>query len=266
MTTASTEQPVILVHGFGDHGSALPYQRLRAALPPWPLRIVSYDHQGHGTRRTEPPPRWSSLLDDLDSRRRHLAAACGCEPALIGLSLGALLALDLAVSGRAGASAIVAGAAPVGPIGASRTAVLAARLLGRWVPALPLRPALDLTNVATNPDVVRSYVGDPLFHQDLRAGLAADIFKARSRVLTGAAGLTNRVLLLHGTEDRIAKWDGVFAGLAPPNRCSVRLFPGARHNIWLEPCVDEGAAAIAEFLIGGCRSAGVPPKSGSVAR
>lgn len=241
--------PVLLVHGLGDHSQALPYRRLTEALAQWPLHVAAYDQRGHGTRRDEFPFRWVDLLDDLDARRRAMAADHGIEPALIGLSMGALLALDLAVAGRAGTSRVVAAAAPVGPIGASRVAILAGRWLGRWLPQVPIRPALDTTAIATDQALVHDYISDPLFHQELCAGLAGDLLAARDRVLARAAGLANDVLMLHGTDDRIAVWDGAFAARTPSGRCRVRLFSTARHNLWLEPAVTDAASAIGAFLL-----------------
>jgi alpha-beta hydrolase superfamily lysophospholipase len=238
--------PVLVVHGFGDHGRALPYQQLAVELAKHQRPMVTYDHRGHGTDRAAMAGvRWTDLCRDLTEVRNALEARIGVPPVVLGVSMGALVALDTAIAGQLGQSRVITIGAPVGPLAASRVAVMASRVLGRVWPTLPIRPNLDKTSIASDARTVRAYTSDPLFHQDMTAGFGSDLLSAHLRVRTSGVSLQNAVTMVYGTADRIAPWDGEFARQVQPHLCAVRRFNGYRHNLLLEPSLPEVAAMVA---------------------
>lgn len=238
--------PVLVVHGFGDHGRALPYQHLAVELAKHHRAVVTYDHRGHGTDRAGMrSARWADLSQDLVQVRNGLEARIGAPPLVVGVSMGGLLALDTAIAGQLGQSRLFTIGAPVGPVGASRLVQSASRLLARVWPTFPIKPNLDKASIASDARMVREYTSDPLFHQDMTAAFGNDLLLAITRVRAGGADLRNAVTMVYGTADRIAPWDGDFARKVRPGLCVVRQFNGYRHNLLLEPGLPEVAAMIA---------------------
>lgn len=238
--------PVLVVHGFGDHGCALPYRHLAVELAKHRRAVVTYDHRGHGTDRAGMrAARWVDLSRDLAEMRNALEARIGAPPLVLGVSMGGLLALDTAIAGQLGQSRLFTIGAPVGLVSASRLAQSASRLLARVWPTFPVNPNLDKASIASDARMVREYTSDPLFHQEMTAGFGNDLLSCIARVRAGGADLRNAVTMVYGTADRIAPWDGEFARRVRPGLCVVRQFNGFRHNLLLEPSLPEVAALIA---------------------
>lgn len=238
-------QPVLGVHGLGDHGRALPYRLLAAVLADAGYGLVTYDQRGHGD--VAPSARGRATWNDLRRDLRVMHVSLGAPP-IVGISMGALLALDHVLAGGDAACPVVAAAAPLGAVRAAPLATLAARHLGAWFPGLNIGVRFDPQWIAADAEAVRLYTGDPLFHRDLGARLAAELLGAIERVHTAAGRLANPLLLLHGTDDRIAPWDAGFARRAPRGRCTVRLFEGGRHNLFIDSCRAQVFAAVIAHL------------------
>lgn len=233
---------IVAVHGLGDHGRALPSMRLAHGLARHGLATWTFDLRGHGdvAVRDRGLAEWARLIDDL----RAVVCAAGRDSpgpvAICGISLGALLAFELALDARADVAGVALAAAPFGPVRASRIAQGAARWLGRRLPRLPLATGIDLDAVADDPDAVRAWRGDDRVRTRVGAGLAAAALAAPARLRALAPRVRVPVLLQHGLDDRLAPWDPTFATALPTAWCTVRTYPDARHNLYL----DRGAARV----------------------
>ncbi len=242
----------VLVHGLGDHGLALPYRLLAAALVAAGWRVWSYDQRGHGRAGDHPPARLPGLEADL---RQLLGLARASLPGgvpvvAVGLSMGALVALRACAAHPGAASGVVAASAPLGPVTAHPAAVLAATLLGRWLPGLPLQAGLDIGAVTDHPGHLARYTADPLFSTRTRMGLAADLLAAVKGLRAQAAALPLPALFLHGRQDRIAPWDeGLAAALAGPGRV-LHLLDHGHHNLFLDQGRQAAFDAIAAWGAG----------------
>jgi pimeloyl-ACP methyl ester carboxylesterase len=120
--------PLLLVHGLG--GAAVNFTEL-APLLARSHRVLVPDLPGHGG--TAPLPRVESI-DDLAAHARAVAAREGMLPtAVLGYSMGGLVALRLAVAAPKAVSSVCL-VAPAGIVSATRRARL-------WVGIGILRPA-----------------------------------------------------------------------------------------------------------------------------
>ncbi len=153
---------------------------------------------------------------------------------LAGLSMGALVALETALADPTGLQGLVIAAAPLGPVRASKFALLLTRLLSRLAPTLPIAPRLDLASISKDAALVKEYVSDPLFHQRLTIGFAKELLSASARLRTAVADLRIPTLHLHGEADRIAPWDEASVRAFPQHLYSRRLYGAAGHNLFLE--------------------------------
>jgi alpha-beta hydrolase superfamily lysophospholipase len=230
---------VILVHGLAEHSGR--YEHVGAHLAAAGCAVHAYDHQGHGrsSGTRSHVRRFAHLLDDLEG---FVATVRAQQPSLplfvVGHSLGGLLVIEYASQRDPDVSGVVtSGAALSLPGDLSQGRIWMARSL-RWIaPRLSLSAGLDPEALSRDPEVVRSYLEDPLVHRRISASFASEIVSAVERAPSAAARIRVPTLLLHGEEDRLCPVEGsrrFYAELKVTPR-DLRTYPGLRHEIFNEP-------------------------------
>jgi pimeloyl-ACP methyl ester carboxylesterase len=248
--------PVVLVHGLG--GAAVNFAEL-APLLARRHRVLIPDLPGHGG--TEPLPKLEGLGDLAD----HVAATArheGMLPvAVVGYSMGGVVALRLAVS-RPDEVAALALVAPAGIVSQTRRAHI-------WLTVVAaLRPA-GLVALARGAVARRPNLRVPVFGywgaQDPRALAPRSVLglleaqREHTDVRGAATALLredprpdlDRVdcpsLLLWGARDRLVPLEDGFE-YARRLRCPIRVVPAAGHLVVGEYPV-ETAALLEEFFL-----------------
>jgi alpha-beta hydrolase superfamily lysophospholipase len=228
---------IVTVHGLGDHGRALPYVRLADALVSAGFRVVSYDQAEHGTRkgRAGERARMHGLVAELGSVAR---AARGDGPqtplVAVGLSMGAMVAIRAANEEPDLFDGLIAASAPLGPVGAGRAAILAATILGRVIPGMPLNPGIDMTGITNNAADRAAYLSDPLCRTTTRMGLASDLLATAKELGALVGSVRIPALFLHGQRDSIAPWPHEVAAALQARGHAVEIFPQGYHNLFLD--------------------------------
>src|SRR4051812_9886116 len=170
----------------------------------------------------------------LECARRHPVAPVF----LYGHSLGSLLALDYLLGRPAVplAGAVVSAVGVHSALREQRAKVAAARVLGRVAPGLRLASGIDPDTLSRDPAVVAAYRADPLVHDRASTGFALDALEAIDRILAAPPNAAVPLLLLHGSEDRIAYVSGSreLTAAAPSVR-QLRVYEGLAHEIHHEP-------------------------------
>lgn len=244
---------LVLVHGFGEHVGS--FSHVLEALAGADRAVLGFDERGHGRSPGQRghAARWQLYRDDLAAFVRQARERLPGVPVFpIGNSLGTIRALELALDAPELVAGIVLCSAPLGAVGASRPAMLAARLLSRFAPRLPIRPGLDLSNLSRDAARAKAYAEDGLFHQWATARGAAEALGAIETLRSRAAGLRTPLLMLHGSEDAIARPDDAFFLAAAAADKQRKIYAGARHNLFQETNRDEVVADIIAWI--GARS------------
>ncbi|HSK16488.1 MAG TPA: alpha/beta fold hydrolase [Gaiellaceae bacterium] len=250
-----TGPPLVLVHGLG--GAAFNFTELAPILAR-SHRVLLPDLPGHGG--TAPLPEVAGL-GDLARHAALVAEREGMLPAaVLGYSLGGVVALRLAVERPADVSALVL-VAPAGIASRTRrarvwlaavTAIRPARVVARARGIVARRPNLrgavfgvwgaDAAR-ALSPEAVLGFLEAQPEHTDVRSA-------ARALVGDDPRPDLDRVrapaLVLWGARDRLVPLDDGFE-YARRLRCPVRVLPGVGHLLVAED--PEGcAAAVSSFL------------------
>lgn len=250
---------VVVVHGFGEHSGRYDHVGRRFARNGF--AAYAADHRGHGRTPTGHRAnihRMATVVDDLAGFVRFAAGrAPGAPLVILGHSMGALIALQYAtrdVPQRQNptelAALVLTGAAVQVSI-ASPLLKRAARVLSAVVPNLGVL-ALPPEDVSRDPAVVAAYRADPLVHHGkIPARTGAEILAATVALPDRLPRLRVPVLLVHGTQDRLAPPAGsamVHDRVGSADR-TLRLLPGLAHEVMNEPEQDEVLDEIVQWII-----------------
>jgi len=233
---------VLVVHGYAEHSGR--YAHVAAALNADRCVVYAEDHIGHGHSAGE-----RALLADFENvvaDLHHLARVAAAEHPelpilLIGHSMGGLLASRYAQSHPDIAGLVLLGA-----------------VIGDWAwarhvlsqPEMPGPPS-DWSGMSRDPGAVEQYSTDPLVY---RGPYKRPLLEAEARALdrfnTEIDRITMPVLLLHGAADPFVDYRTSLQTMSrlPTDDVTVRIFPGARHELVHEINRDEVIGEILRFV------------------
>jgi alpha-beta hydrolase superfamily lysophospholipase len=282
------EQPPVAVlhiaHGLAEHGLRYaPFARHMAAAG-WVVR--ANDHRGHGAACPDEDlgffaesDGWQTVVDDL---RLHLDAARAAHPGLpvflFAHSMGSLIAQSLLTRGEAAAGDL-AGVVLSGTNGKPPLIATAGRVLARMERLRlgprgrsPLIQALtfddfnkafaptrtDFDWLSRDPDQVDAYIDDPRCGFSASVQLWIDLLDAIPDFTSDDAQLCMPVnlpvFLVAGDQDPVGEMGRSVTALgddlerAGLTDVTVRLWPGARHELLNETCREEVVEAVAAWL------------------
>ncbi len=229
---------VVIVHGLGEHGGR--YDHVGQRLTGAGFACYAADHWGHGRSegRRANIGRMDRIVDDLGAFVGFATAHTPGVPLfLLGHSFGGLIALQYATGEPAELTGLVLSGAAVQPAVGSPLMRSVARLLSAVTPNLGV-VTLPPEYVSRDPDVVAAYRADPLVHHGkVPARTGAEILAATQALPDRLEWLRIPMLILHGSEDRLATPEGsrmVHRRVTIEDR-TLRLYDGLHHEIFNEP-------------------------------
>lgn len=250
----SRVEPVILIHGLGDHSRSLPYLKLGRFLADHGFEVFAFDRRGSGRSagRANYAETWEELRDDLARFIDLVEDRCGRLPALVGLSFGGLQALDFALASPESVHSCVVMAPALDASGTSPWLRRVLPWLAGWFPGLTVDPGLDDAALTRDPTVCREYRNDPLWQARTTPAFALLALHAIENVHARADHLRTPLLVLHGTADRVVPIAGsrtAFPRFGSADK-TYREIPGAFHALPIEPEPDgeQVCVWIAEWL------------------
>jgi acylglycerol lipase len=236
---------ILIVHGIAEHSGR--YERTGRLLADAGLDVHTFDLRGHGRSggRRVHVNRWREYLDDTAGRVDAVRGP-GLPLVLFGHSMGALIALDYALSGRPRPDLLVLSAPPLGAAVPAWQRV-AAPILSRVAPTLVIANPISGSQLARDPAVGEAYFADPLVQPRSTARLGTELFGAMARVRAHLRDLDVPALVIHGGEDTLVPTP-VSEPLAGVPGVARRVLPGLRHETLNEPEGPQVAAEIVEWL------------------
>ena len=236
---------IVLVHGLGEHGGR--YRHVGDMLAARGHAVRATDLRGFGASggRRGHGRDWNHHLDDLAD---DIAAArtIGVPVTLLGHSLGGLVALSYALSGRPAPDFLVL-SAPAIDNDLPRFKKVAARILGRVAPTLAIPNGLRGDQLSRDPTVGERYFSDPLVLVKTTTGYGRHALRAAGRTRGGLNGLRLPTLVLHGAADSIIP-PRVSVPLASIPGVQRREFPDFRHEIFNEEGGVAATTAVADWI------------------
>jgi alpha-beta hydrolase superfamily lysophospholipase len=247
------------VHGFGEHGGR--YVRTLRWFAARGFDAHVLDLRGHGRsggRRTF-VRRWGEYTDDVEAYVAHVEAQRS-EPRtplfLVGHSMGGLV-MARTLQDRRDRLPPLAGAALMSPflkvkmpLPAWKTT--AGRILSRWLPWFRIPADVDVAVLSRDPEVGRAYLADALIEKGATARWYTELVQAHLDVFALAARLDLPLLFMHGEDDGLVDVEGtkrLHAECASRDK-ELRLWPGARHELFNETNKDEVCGHLLAWLEG----------------
>lgn len=242
---------VCLVHGLGEHSGR--YAHVGKAFAGAGFVLAGFDLRGHGKSGGQRGhiPSLAAVMGDIQSFCQQLEERYpGIPQFLYGHSMGGFLVLAYATF----KSNTLRGVIATGP--ALRTPVLEqkfkiglAKALGLLMPTMTISTGLEASFISRDPQVVRAYQEDPLVHDVGTLAAARMGLDAVEWAFTHAPEFPVPLLLLHGSEDRLAYPHGSqeFADL-DPNDCTLKIWDGLYHEIHNEPEQNEVFAFMIDWV------------------
>jgi alpha-beta hydrolase superfamily lysophospholipase len=229
-----TRATVVISHGAGEHSSR--YRHVAARFAPLGYPVYALDHRGHGhsAGRRALVDRLDNAAADLDvlidlARREQPDAPLF----LLGHSLGGTIALRYTLKhqdkldGLILSGPVAAIELPPAPV---RLAANALSAVAPWMPALAVDPA----TISRDPAEVEAYRTDPLVHHGkLPVRTVAEIAAATEAFPEQVGSLTLPLLLVHGSEDRLAPVQGsrMVHERASSQDKTLKIYEGLFHEV-----------------------------------
>jgi acylglycerol lipase len=241
---------VVISHGAGEHSGR--YERPALALAEMGYPVYALDHRGHGRSEGR-----RALVDRLDNAAADLDLLIDLarreQPDvplfLLGHSLGGTIALRYALrhqdklDGLILSGPVAAVDLPPAPV---RLAAKALSAVAPWMGALGVDPAV----VSRDPVEVEAYRTDPLVHHGkLPVRTVAEIAAATERFPEQVGGLTLPILLVHGSEDRLAPVRGsrMVHERAGSEDKTLKIYDGFFHEV-LNELPEDRARVLADIV------------------
>ena len=227
---------VIIAPGFAEHAGR--YGRLSQELGSRGYSTYVYDPRGHG-QSTGPrghTPSWQRLVDDLDTVIAALAedARFPQRRAVLGMSMGALVALDWALTHRGqfdGLGLVAPFFKPAFHPPVWKVAL--AHTVGAALPSFGQPHGLKGKDMSQDLVVAAQYDRDPAITRVMTSRYYTEFQHAQERLRGTASRVDFPVLVLQGGSDPIASAEATaaWARAVPRPHCEWTVYQGLKHEV-----------------------------------
>lgn len=243
---------LLLVHGLGEHSGR--YKHVAKHCTGRGFAIYALDHYGHGKSDGHKGhvQKFSVYLDGVTALLDRIKQEQAGKPIfLVGHSMGGLISATYLLNNQADFAGCVLSGPALKTDAAPPAIVLAFnRLLSILVPTAPVIQ-LDASAVSRDPDVVRTYMTDPLvFHGKYTSRLISEMTSTMHDALARTADIRLPLMLMHGEDDALTSPSGsreMFENAGSEDK-TLKIYPGLYHEIFNEPEQDQVLADMSDWL------------------
>lgn len=195
---------LVIVHGFGEHSGR--YPNIVDTLVPEGYAVYSCDNRGHGKSFGERGhiDRWEDFRSDVFSFIKLVEEKEPDIPLfLMGHSLGGLIALEYILRVPDGVEGVIASGPALTQGSVNPLLLVVSKIMSRLMPTLSLDTKLEGLNVSRDPEVVNTYLNDPLVHSMASARFGTEMASAAKWVRRHPQELKVPILIVHGGADKL---------------------------------------------------------------
>jgi alpha-beta hydrolase superfamily lysophospholipase len=236
---------VLIAHGYGEHSGR--YEHVARRLADDGAVVYAPDHLGHGRSDGE-----RGLVEDVEVLVDDVGAVATLAReqhpdlplALLGHSLGGIVATRFAQRGDHGLSALVLSGPVIGG-----NPEIEGLLAFDPIPEVPLDPSM----LSRDPAVGEAYASDPLVYHGPFIRTTLEAIFAGARTIAAGPGLGSLpTLWVHGEEDPLAPLAATREAIERirGDQLEEHIYAGARHEVLNEINREEILDEVASFLDG----------------
>jgi alpha-beta hydrolase superfamily lysophospholipase len=231
---------LVVVHGLAEHAGR--YLHVGDRFASRGHAVYAADCRGHGKSdglRVH-VERFDQFVDDVAAARTRAAAENpGVPLVLVGHSQGGLVALRSALLAPQGLDALVLSSPLLGAhpsVRPSRLLAAAARVLSVVAPRVLLANHVNADTLATDPEVGRAYLADPLVSRRVSPRWYTELQRAIADTHAKANKLARPALVMVPGDDRLVDAAATvrFVEAAPPALVELVRWDGFRHELFNE--------------------------------
>jgi acylglycerol lipase len=243
---------ILLIHGFGEHSGR--YEALIAHLLGKGYSVTTYDQRGHGKSAGlyGHVDRFTQYEEDLEFMVSMIHTHSQPNKLfLVAHSMGGLVALRYLTKQRDA----VMGVAISAPLVEIATKVPAhkrfiAKVSAALAPRLRMKNEINPAVLSRDAEIGRAYAADPLVGKMVSTRWFAEALKAMDEVKRNAAQISLPVLVMHGTEDKLANVEAtknLFANIGSTDK-RLKVYEGYYHELFNEPEKQEVYERVTDWL------------------
>lgn len=230
---------IFIVHGLGEHSGR--YMNVVNHFVPKGYAVYGFDHIGHG--KSEGVREFVERFEDYtDTLTGYLEMVKAEQPGkavfLVGHSMGGLISTYYLLDhSDAFKGAVISAPAITVPENINQMTIQIAKILSKLAPKMGMMQ-LDANDISKDPEVVRVYVNDPLvFSGKTPVRLMAEMLKAMIRICEDMEKINLPLLIVHGSEDKLASVVGsqnLYRRASSEDK-SLKIYDGLYHEVFNEP-------------------------------
>jgi alpha-beta hydrolase superfamily lysophospholipase len=245
-TQGNAKAAIAIIHGSGDHSDR--YMNIVNHFVPRGYDIHAFDLRGNGR---SPGQRgyinsWAEIRYDV-SAFLNLIKQQSNIPLFI---LGGAAALDYCTRYPEGLQGVIASSPAIGKTGVPAILWVLARIFNRIWPRLSFDIRLDISNLSRDPAVVEVFKNDPLFHTRGTARMGMEVRHVVDWIHAHSGELRLPLLIVHGTDDKIASPDGsreYFKNVTFSDK-ELREYKGGYHKLFNDIIKEQVLADTEQWL------------------
>lgn len=250
--TTPEKAKVLIIHGLSEHSGR--HINTERALLDSGFGVIRFDLRGAGESggRRQWVGDFSEYVDDVALIYRWICRKLSPKPLfLMGHSLGGAISIRFLESYQNAFNGCIL-SAPAHVVGGAVSPITLAigRQLVKLFPTLRIPGNSDKSAISKDPQVVKTFLEDPLCHHSNTLSQGRAILDELPKVSQRARALTLPALLIHGSADRIIKLEGSFEilkNLGSKDK-SLHIISGGYHEPHNDQEKDQYFQAITTWL------------------
>jgi alpha-beta hydrolase superfamily lysophospholipase len=236
--TFKPEKPVfslIVVHGVGEHSKR--YLSFAKKISAANGACYLYDQRGHGGsdgKRGHVAKFVNYSNDLLDIFEMVFSKSQGCPVFVYGHSMGSVVATLFALSYQAKIKGLILSGFPAIPsISIVGWPLKLIKSIRKIAPLQNIPTLLNPKHLCHDPNVWKAYEEDPMINKTVTLNWAAEFYSALKEIKNNIHNLFVPLLMLHGSDDKIAKLKGAqqtFQTIHSTDK-TLQIYKGQRHEL-----------------------------------
>ena len=249
-TQENAKAAIAIIHGIGEHSNR--YMNIVNHFVPRGYDIHAFDLRGNGR---SPGQRghinsWTEIRNDISAFLNLIKQQSDTPLFILGHCLGGVVALDHCTRHPEGLQGVIASSPAIGKTGVPAVLWVLARILNRIWPRFSLDIRLDISNFSRDPAIVKAFKNDPLFHTRGTARLGMEVRHVVDWIHAHSGELRLPLLIVHGTDDKIASPDGsreYFKNVIFDDK-ELREYEGGYHKLFSDIIKEQVLADTEQWL------------------